>query len=158
LAGCSALQADDTDAEELTFERLDVTAVYVADDVGFDMPADVETVENTHNADLLVLPGDTGTDARQAVEWLADERVLALLGESAEETWLSWARSDAFDDAFSNGGYSDAEPNPQLLVGARIGQYVTTYRHTWSGGPRDRDVLTALDESLITIEQETPPG
>lgn len=158
LTGCSAFQTDESDAEDLTFERLDVTAVYVVDDVEVSMPAEVETVDNTYNADLLVLPGDTDADADQAVEWLADDRVLALLGNSAEQTWISWARSDAFDDTFSNEGYSDAEPDLQLVIGAKIGLYVKTYRHSWSGGPRDRNVLTALDESLVAIEQETPPG
>lgn len=157
LAGCSAITTNAADPEDLTYERLDVTAVYVADDVELPMPSEVETVEATHNADLLLLPDETEADADQVVEWLSDDRVLAILGDSSEATWLSWARSDAFRDAFKNEGYGDSEPDPSLVVGAKIGLYVKTYRRSWSDGPRNRDVLRALDESLIAIEDETPP-
>jgi hypothetical protein len=158
LAGCSALPTGTSGAEDLTFERLDVTAVYVAEGVELSVPAEVQTVSAAHNADLLVLPGDTGADADQVVEWFADDRTVALLGDRSEATWLSWARSDAFEDAFANEGFADSEPDPSLIVGARIGQYVRTYRHSWADGPRDRDVLRALDESLVDVEEETPPG
>lgn len=158
FAGCSALQTDSADADDLSFERLHVTAVYVADGVELSTPGVVETVDNPHNADLLVLPDDTDADAEQVVEWLADDRVLALLGDESEATWLSWARSDAFSDAFENEGYSDSEPDPSLLIGSKIGLYVKTYRRSWADGPRNRDVLRALDETLAAIETETPPG
>lgn len=158
FVGCSALPAGSAGTEDPTFERLDTTAVYVDDEVELSMPAEIETVGATHNADLLVLPGDTDADAEQAVEWFADDRVVALLGDSSEATWLSWARSDAFRDAFENQGYSDAEPDPSLVIGAKVGLYVKTYRRSWSGVPRDRDVLRALDESLVDVEEETPPG
>ncbi|WP_244531495.1 hypothetical protein [Halogranum amylolyticum] len=120
------------------------------------MPAEIQTVNETQNADLLVLPHDTNIDAKQASEWLLEDRVLALLGESSEATWLSWARSDAFRDAFENEGYGDGEPDPSLVVGARIDQLITTYRYTWGDEPSDRDVLEALDESLVAIEKKTP--
>jgi len=158
LGGCSALSGNPSDAEDLTFERLDVRAVYVADGVGISMPAEIETIDNPHNADVLLLPGDTDIDAEQVVEWLADDRVVALLGDTAEVTWLSWARSEAFEDTFANQGYGDAEPDPSLVVGAKIGVYVRTYRHSWADGPRDRDVLRALDESLVESEEATPPA
>lgn len=102
FVGCSALSTDSSDFENLSFERLDATAVYVTDGVELSMPAEVQTVDGTHNADLLVLPGDTNTNAQKAVKWLADDRVIALLGDSSEPTWLSWTRSDAFRDAFQN--------------------------------------------------------
>ena len=156
IAGCSALPTDVSDTENPTYERLDVTAVYVADGVELSTPAEVQTVNATHNADLLVLPSDTETDAKQAVAWLLEERVLALLGESSEATWLSWARSDAFRDAFGNEGYGDSEPDPSLVVGARIGLSTTTYRYGWGDEPSNRDVLEALDESLVAIEEKTP--
>lgn len=158
LAGCSALLSDSSRSEEPTYKRLDATAVYVADSVELSMPPEVETVDATHNADLLVLPGDTTTDAEQAVEWLAADRVVALLGDEAEATWFSWAGSDAFRDAFENEGYGGAQPDPPLVVGAKIGLYVETYRHSWDDDPSDREVLKALDKSLVAIEKETPPG
>lgn len=158
LAGCVALPTDASDAEEPSYENLDATAVYVADEVELSMPAAIETVDATHNADLLVLPGETTADADQAVEWLAAGRVLALLGDGAETTWLSWAQSDVFRDSFENRGYGDAEPDPSLVIGAKIGLYVETYRHSWVDEPRDRDVLETLDESLVAIETATPPG
>lgn len=158
FAGCSALSTESTDSEGLSLERLDTTAVYVDDEVALSMPAEIETVTEPHNADLLVLSGDTNIDGEQAVEWFTDDRIIALLGDSSEATWLSWARSDAFRDAFKNGGSGDSEPDPSLVVGARVGLYVTTHRRSWSGTPRDRDILRALDEVLVAIEKETPPG
>jgi hypothetical protein len=32
-----------------------------------------------------------------------------------------------------------------------------TYRRSWSDSPRNRDILRALDETLVAIENETPP-
>ncbi|WP_042664573.1 hypothetical protein [Haloferax sp. ATB1] len=158
FAGCSALPPDDSDTEKPTYERLDVTPVYVAEEVDLAMPATIETVNAPHNADLLVLPADTTTDAEQAVEWLTDDRVLALLGETAETTWLSWVRSDAFRDAFDTQGYSESEPSPTLVVGAKVGLNTTTSRYSWGDEPSHRDVLQALDESLVAIEKRTPTG
>ncbi|POG55542.1 hypothetical protein [Haloferax marisrubri] len=156
LAGCSALPPDDQDTEQPTYERLDVTPVYVADGVDPSIPAEIETVSAPHNADLLVLPDDTNIDATQAVEWLTDDRVLALLGEKAETTWLSWVRSDAFRDVFDTQGYSESEPSPTLVVGAKVGLNTTTSRYSWGDAPANRDVLRALDESLVAIENRTP--
>ena len=110
------------------------------------------------NADLLVLPGDTDVGAERAVDWLAADRVLALLGEAAEPTWLSWARSDVYRDAFEGEGVGDGDPDPQLLVAGTVGLHVTTYRRTWSDGPRERDVLRALDETLVDLAGRTPRG
>lgn len=60
-------------------------------------------------------------DAEQAVEWLADESALTLLGDEAESTWLAWVQSDACADTFDAQGFGDAEPDPDLLVAAAIG-------------------------------------
>lgn len=154
-AGCGTLPGDGT-PDEQSYDRLQQTAVYVADDVSLSLPEEIPTVTATNNADLLVLPGDTDIEAQQAVDWLADERILALLGGSAEDTWLSWARSDAYDDTFQDEGVSDSEPDPQLLVAAAVGLHVTTYRHSWGDGPRDRDVLRKLDEDLTDLDTRTP--
>lgn len=153
VAGCNALDGLAGDDAPESYERLQLTAVHVADEVDVSVPGEVSTVDARNNADLLVIPGDTDTGAEQAVEWLADGRVLALLGDSAEGTWLEWTQSDAYGDTFDNQGYSDSEPDPDLLVAAAVDLRVTTYRHTWGNGPRDRDVLRALDEALVDIEQ-----
>lgn len=108
------------------------------------------------DADLLVIPGDTTIGAAQAVEWLTDDRVLALLGSTAEATWLDWAQSEPFAEAFDPGGYADGEPDPLLLVAAKVGQDVPTYRHSWGGTPRNRDLLRAMDEDLAAIASRTP--
>ena len=155
VAGCGALSGDGS-PEDLTFSRLHQTPVYVADRVDLSMPDEVPTVTATNNADLIVLPGDTDIGAEQAVDWLTEERVLALLGETAEGTWLGWARSDDFETAFDERGYSDSEPDPELLVAAAVGLHVPTYRHSWADGPRERDVLRTLDEDLVDIETRTP--
>jgi hypothetical protein len=155
VAGCSTLPGDDT-PEELQFEELHQTPTYVADGADLSLPEEVPTVEATANADLLVLPGDPAVDAEQAVEWLADGRAVSLLGDDAESTWLAWAQSEAFTDTFENEGYADSEPDPDLLVGAAIGNVVTRFGKTWADGPRNRDLLRALDETLVEIEARTP--
>jgi len=155
VAGCGALLGDlagDDPPDDQAYERLQVVAVHADEGVDLAVPAEVSTVRGTNNADLLVLPGDTDTGTEQAVEWLADGRILALLGDSAEETWLRWVRSDAYEETFEQEGYGDAEPDPDLLVAAAVDLEITTYRHTWGSGPRDRDVLRALDEALVDIE------
>ncbi|REA03911.1 hypothetical protein DEQ92_12325 [Haloferax sp. Atlit-6N] len=135
-----------------------MTPVYVADGLDLSMPPDIETVSEPYNADLLVLPDDTNTNATQAVEWLTDDRVLALLGENAETTWLSWVRSDAFNDVFNTQGYSESDPDPSLVVAAKVGLTTTTSRYSWGSEPSTRDVLDALDDSLVAIEKRTPIG
>ncbi|NHN47965.1 hypothetical protein G9464_10195 [Halostella sp. JP-L12] len=152
VAGCAALP-DGESADDLEFDRLQRTAVYLDGGVDLSVPDDVSTASAPNNADLVVLPGDPDTDAEQAVDWLADERVLALFGAGAEGTWTEWVRSDAYAETFDDGGYGDAEPDPDLLVGAAVGLDVARYDQSWSDGPRDRDVLRALDETLIDIEE-----
>jgi predicted amidohydrolase len=154
LAGCAGVVPTE-DTDELAFERLQRTAVYVGAGVELAFPEEVQTVRATENADLLVLRGDNETDAEQVVEWLTDDRKVALLGEAAEPTWLDWASSDPYQDAFGR-GLGDADRDPQLLVADADGTDVTTYRRTWADGPRDRDLLRALDEILVAARTETP--
>lgn len=157
IAGCSNLPSSgDSTPEDLQFEALHQTPTYVADDVDVSLPDEIPTVSATTNADLLLLTDDPDADVEQAVDWLADERVLALVGDDAERTWIEWARSDAYTDTFENEGYGDSEPDPDLLVAAAIDLQVTRYNRTWSDGPREQDVLRALDETLVDIEQQTP--
>lgn len=160
-AGCSELGhrlsgAGEADAtpEDPSYERLDRVGVYLDDAVDLAVPEEVGTVGSPGEADLLVLPDDAEADAGQAADWLAADRLVALLGDESQATWLEWARSDAFAEAFG-GGYAEGRPAPQLLVGAAIGDRVTTYRTTWEGGPSDPDVLEELDEALVDVDQRT---
>lgn len=155
VAGCGKAAPDDASADQ-SYTTLHQTPTYVADGVGLSVPDEIPTVTATNNADLLVLPDDTDVEAEQAVDWLAADRAIALLGDAAERTWLAWARSDAYAETFDDRGFGDGEPDPQLVVGAAVGLHVSTYRHTWGNGPSDRDVLQALDEDLADIEAETP--
>lgn len=155
LAGCGMFSGDDP-PDDPEYTRLQRTAIYVDASVDLSVPDDLPSVTATNNADLVVLPGDTGVSAEQAVDWLAADRAIALLGDRAERTWLAWTRSDAYNDAFDGRGSSDAEPDPQLLIAAAVGLHVPTYRHTWGNGPSDRDILQALDEALADIESRTP--
>lgn len=155
LAGCTSLTRD-AESSDPSYDELQRTAVYVDDGVDLTMPDEVPTVRATENADLLVLPGDPAIGAAQAVDWLAADRVLALLGMDAEATWLEWAQSEPFAETFDPGGYADGEPDPLLLVATRIGLNVPTYRHSWGDRPQDRDLLRALDEDLAAIASRTP--
>lgn len=156
LAGCATLPGG-RQPEEQSFSRFHLTAVYIAESVDLSLPEEVSTVGTADNADLVVLPDVPSVDAQQAVDWLAQGRVLALIGLDAEATWLGWAQSDPFKDAFAQGGYADGEPDPYLLVAAEIGPNVPTYRHSWGDTPRDRDLLRSLDRDLVDIEERTPP-
>jgi len=80
------------------------------------------------------------------------------LGDDAEPTWLDWEASDAFDDAFDNRGAADSDPDPDLLVGVTFESRTATYRRSWADGPRDRDLVRALDEILVEIAERTPTG
>jgi hypothetical protein len=159
-AGCSEIGhrlagAGEADAtpEDRSYELLDQVGVYLAGAVDLSVPSEVETVESPDDADLLVLPDDTDVDAEQAADWLAGDRVVALLGEDAQATWLEWAQSDAFAETFGDGGYGRGDPAPQLLVGAAIESQVSTYRTTWEGGPSDDEIVGELDETLVDIER-----
>lgn len=151
VAGCSTLTGSDQ-VDDLAFDRLQQIAVHVDDAVDLAVPAEVQTVSEPHNADLVVVPADTDVTAEVAVNWLADERAIALVGEDAEPTWFTWAKSDPFAETFDREGLADGDPDPTLLVAAAIDLDVTTYRHTWGDGPRDRDVLRALDEAMADVE------
>jgi hypothetical protein len=150
LAGCGSTSDEGTPATP-TFERLDVTSVHVADDLALSVPAAVPTVGSRANAELLVLPGDAAVGAAGVADWLADGKVLGLLGPAAEATWLDWADSEAVAEHFDTEGVSDANPDPQLLVAAAVDRSLPTYRTTWGDEPTDRDVLVALDDALVDV-------
>jgi hypothetical protein len=154
IAGCGGLSNDQPD--ELEYTVLHQTPTYVADDVALAVPDEIPAVSARNNADLLVLPGDTDASPEQAVDWLAADRTVALVGTTAESTWIGWVRSDAYADTFDDQGVADSEPDPQLLVAAAVGLRVPTYRHSWGNPPSDRDILEALDETLADVETRAP--
>lgn len=154
VAGCSGVT--ERSPEEQSYPMLRQTPVYVADGVELSIPENVPTVSATNNADLVLLPGATDVKAQQAVDWLAADRAIALLGEAAEPTWIDWVRSDAYSETFEDRGVADGDPDPQLLVGAAVGLRVPTSRHTWANDPDDHDILAALDEDLADFEARTP--
>lgn len=156
VAGCSALPGTGDTTEELTFDELHQTPTYVADGVDLTLHEEIPTVSATNNADLLLLPGDTDVDAQQAADWLAADRRLALVGDDAEPTWLDWEASEAFQETFDNEGVADGEPDPDLLVGVTFDNRTSTYGRTWADGPRERDLLRALDEIVADIDAHTP--
>lgn len=155
LAGCSAA-FDSSEAATATpdYEQLPQTAVYTADDVGIRLPETVERVTAPANADLVVVHGNPSVDAEQAVTWLADERAVALLGDRAQETWLDWAETEPYRDAFGSEGRAAGDPAPHLLVAAASGTDVTTYRYSWGDQPSNADLVRALDDAMADIAEE----
>ena len=87
---------------------------------------------------------------------MTGDRAIALLGKDAEPTWLDWEASDAFHEAFENRGAADSSPDPDLLVGVTFENRTSTYGRTWADGPRERDLVRALDEIVVDIEARTP--
>ncbi|MEF8806528.1 hypothetical protein [Natronomonas sp.] len=155
LAGCSFLpERTSQTTESPDYEQLRNTAVYVGDDVGLRLPESVPRVSAPTNADLLVVHGNPEVSVETAVSWLADDRAVALLGDRAQDTWLDWARSEEFEDTFDTQGVGEAEPAPQLLVGATVGVRVTTYRKTWENQPNNDEIVAALDETMSDLETQ----
>lgn len=153
LAGCSFRSRNSPSSEDTAqYEHLQDTATYVGGDVDLRLPDAVPRVEAPTNADLVVIREDPDVSVETVVSWLADDRALALLGDRAEGTWLEWARSEDFRSAFDTEGVADADPDPQLLVGATVGLRVTTYRKTWGEQPSNDDLVAALDETMHDLE------
>lgn len=153
LAGCaSLLHSDPHEDQSRDYDELRGTPIYVADDVGLRLPDTADRVDGPENAELLALHGNLAATPAQVVTWLTADRVLALLGDRAEASWLEVVGSDAYREAFQSEGYGDSEPDPHLLVGAAIGDYTTTYRKTWGDQPTNDEIMTELDETLADIE------
>jgi hypothetical protein len=157
LAGCSALSdRTPTPTQTPAYDHLRTTSIYRSDDISLRIPDRLPTVETPTNADLIVIHGNPAVDGEQAVRWLADDRAVALLGDSAQSTWTEWTRSDAYRDAFRSKGGSEAAPDPHLIVAAAAGTTATTFRYSWDGLPSNAQLLDALDEAMADIETLTP--
>jgi hypothetical protein len=157
VAGCS-LPGDAESTAAPSRETLEDAKLYVDEAVDLALVSTVTTVASPADADLVVLPDDTDVEAATVVEWLQADRAVALLGRDAEPTWIKWRQSDAFADAYGRQAVGDAEPDPDLVVGAERGDIVASYSHTWSDDYDDRDVLDALDEILASIQSTTTSG
>lgn len=157
LAGCTAMvDSSRTATSTPEYEHLPQTAVYTDDDVGIRLPESVPRVDAPTNADLVVLHGNPEEEAEQAVDWLAGDRAVALLGDRAQETWLEWAESEAYEETFESNGRAAADPAPHLLVAAASDTDVSTYRYSWGDQPSNGDVVRALDDAMVEMATETP--
>lgn len=154
-AGCSSLGGA-SEPEEPDIDRLTELAVYRADGVELTFPEGVSTVDAPEDAYVVVLPGDTDVGPETAADWFTSGRVIALIGDGAEPTYLDWRRSDTFDATFDNEGVGDASPDPQLLAANSVDNFLYRYGRTWGNEPSETDLLKGLDEVLIEMESQTP--
>jgi hypothetical protein len=157
LAGCSDLSdGTPTPTQTPSYDHLRTSPIYRGEDIGLRIPDRLPTVEAPTNADLIIIHGNPAVDGEQAVRWLADDRAVALLGDSAQSTWTEWTQSNAYRDAFQSKGQGEAEPEPHLIVAAAVGTTATTFRYSWDGLPSNAQLLDALDEAVADIETLTP--
>lgn len=156
LAGCASLPHTDSSTDQpREYDWLEATTIYVADDVGLRLPDDVTRVDAPKNAELVILHGNLAVSAEQVVTWLTEDRVIALLGDRAQESWLDVVQSDPYREAFDSEGYGVGEPAPHLLVGVAIDDRTTTYRKSWGDQPANDDILAALDETMSEIKSRS---
>lgn len=158
-AGCANVTGrwvGSEDGEDRELRRLDETTTYRADGVNLTLPETAPVAGTVAEAELVLLSGDTDAEAERVVDWLAGGKRLALVGTESEPTWIEWARSDTFTDAFDNEGYGDGSPDPQLLAAHAIEGFVHRYNHTWANGPDEQQLVWALDEILVEMDRRTP--
>lgn len=153
LAGCARLSnSDPSENQSREYDHLTETTIYVADDVGLRLPEDATQTDEPDNAELVVLHGNLAVTAEQVVTWLTEDRVIALLGDQAQQSWLDVVQSDPYSEAFDSEGYGVGDPAPHLLVGVAVEDRTTTYRKSWGNQPSNDDLLGALDETLGDIQ------
>lgn len=152
LSGCTSLSNSDSTSYSPEYDQLRNTAIYVADDVGLRLPENATRVDAPENAELLILHGNLAVTAQQVVTWLKEGRIIALLGDRAEDSWFDVTQSEPYRETFDSEGFGDAEPDPQLLIAAAIENRTTTYRKTWGDQPDNNELLAALDETMTDIE------
>lgn len=152
LAGCAHLSSNDPSGNQSReYNHLTATTIYVADDVGLSLPEEAPTANEPDNAELIVRHGDLAVSAEQVVTWLTEDRVIALLGDRAQESWLGVVQSEPYRDVFESKGYAVGKPAPRLLVGVAVEDRTTTYRKSWGNQPANDDLLAALDETIAKI-------
>lgn len=152
LAGCASLSnGDPSSSESPGYDHLEGTTIYVAEDVGLRLPADATRADDPGSAELVVLHGNLAVTAEQVVTWLTEGRVVALLGDQAQESWLEVVQSDPYRGAFDSEGHGVGEPAPHLLVAVAVEDRTTTYRTSWGDQPANDDILSALDDTMGEI-------
>jgi hypothetical protein len=151
LAGCSVLSENSTPTPTPEYEALEETPTYRGDDVGLSLPEAVPRADSTAEAALIVVHGNPSVEADQAVSWLDDGRVVALLGDAAAETWRGWTSSDAYAEAFDDRGRAESDPAPHLLVAGAGEDTVRTNRFSWADLPSNAELLQSLDEAVADI-------
>jgi hypothetical protein len=159
VTGCQGFITDRSGTTTPTeFDHLDDRPIYVDEALDLTVPEAVQVVSEPEDADLILLSDDPDAGPEEAVDWLSDRRAIGLLGDDAQDTWLSWVDSQPYHDAFDPNGVAEGEPAPDLVISWHTGNLVTTRRYGWDRGPDDGKVLTALDESLTDIGQPTGEG
>lgn len=153
LPGCTN-PSRPTETQSPDFVLLDVTATYIHDDLDLDADDELPLVSTPTNADLIILPANTDTATERAIEWLTTPRSIALLGDTAQDTWLTWSTSEEYRDTFGGAGSATANPAPQLIVAIPDNLDVHTYRYSWAQKPTDTQVLEAIEEAMITARNE----
>ncbi|MFB6309857.1 MAG: hypothetical protein ABEH64_01615 [Salinirussus sp.] len=156
LAGCGTVLGDGSPTQTPPhYENLETTAIYVSPQLDLELPtrlADV-AVSNPYNAELILLPADQNVGAEQVADWLADAKLVGLLGSEAQDTWRDWVESDGVDDHFDTRGVATSSPKPDLIVGYATGLTIATSRFTWAAQHNVRDVLQGLDEAVADAEE-----
>lgn len=101
LAGCGVLaeDGDDTPTPE-PYDDLRNESLFVVDALSLSAPSSIETVDDPAEADVVVLPATTDRSAGTAVGWITAGKRIALVGGTAEDTWLAWQDSDAYAEAY----------------------------------------------------------
>jgi len=152
LAGCSSLGR--TPTPEQPFATLDRQTVAL-DGVDLSVPNSVSTASEPADAGVVVVPGDTDRSPNRTAEWIADGRVVALLGDDCGATWNSWVMTSAFATKFDVMGAEWGEPGADLVVGGTVGLNLVTYGRTWEGTPSDSEIFRKLDSIASDIEDRT---
>lgn len=151
IAGCSVLSDASTPTPAPEYDTLEGTSTYRSDDVGLSLPEAVPRAASPTGAELIVLHGNPSVEADQAITWLADGRVVALLGDAATETWRGWTNSDAYAEAFDDRGRAESDPEPHLLVAGANETTVRTNRYSWGNLPSNTELVESLDEAVADI-------
>lgn len=151
IAGCSVLSDDSTPTPAPEYDTLEETPTYRSDDVGLSLPEAVPRADSPSDAALIVLHGNPSIEADQAITWLADGQMVALLGDAAAETWRGWRGSEAYAEAFDDRGRGESDLEPHLLVAGANETTVRTNRHSWADLPSNTELVESLDEAVADI-------
>lgn len=151
VSGCT----DDVQPSTATYEyeKIDNWSVYAGPEVGISFPDEIQTVATPEDANLLFLSDTVDMKPDQPIEWVADGRVVAIIGDSPEEVWLSWRRSEAFSSTFGSQLISEGSSSPDMLLIYYNGSVVSKATYAKSGidrnpDPTSSELLRAVDKLL----------